>query len=337
MGMWLYTKRTLLDYLHRPCIRRGQLSRFLFWVPWEVFHTVLCLIIYIGRTSFGGDSYRVFFLGSLWSFSHGTLPDYVHRRYIFRRGELSPFFSGFPGKFEWFEARWRQRPHRDSNPRPWGSDVLALSRWPKWLPSFFVLAVLCLIIYIVRTSFAGESYRVFFSGFPEEFFTRNSAWLFTSSVPLWEGRAIAFFFLGFLGSFSHGTLPDFGQCGIFFVVFHDKMSDRFSLMAGQIHDKMSENPWQNEWKSSPGGYPGTPLGPKVCKLVKRWENGANLPLPGEGVSALFAQFCTLVRKKANFEWFVGVPVRNPLFCRKITGQRVTKGWPRTVGMWLFPK
>jgi hypothetical protein len=126
MGMWLYTKRTLPDYLHRPCIfRRGQLSRFFFWVPWEVFHTVLCLIICIVRTSFGGDSYRVFcsgfpgkfftrysawlftsavhlsegtadafffLLGSLGSFSHGTLPDYLHRPYIFRRGQLSRFF-----------------------------------------------------------------------------------------------------------------------------------------------------------------------------------------------------------------------------------------------------
>ena len=64
VGMWLYTKRTLPDYLHRPYIfRRGQLSRFFFWVPWEVFHTVLCLIICIVRTSFGGDSYRVFFSG----------------------------------------------------------------------------------------------------------------------------------------------------------------------------------------------------------------------------------------------------------------------------------
>ena len=54
---------TLPDYLHRPYIfRRGQLPRFCFWVPWEVFRTVLCLIIYIVRTSFGGDSYRVFFL-----------------------------------------------------------------------------------------------------------------------------------------------------------------------------------------------------------------------------------------------------------------------------------
>jgi hypothetical protein len=44
------------------------------------------------------------------------------------------------------------------------------------------------------------------------------------------------------------------------------MSDRFSLMAGQIHDKMSENPWQNEWKRGPGGYPGTPLDPKGALL-----------------------------------------------------------------------
>ena len=94
MGMWLYTKRTLPDYLNCLCIfRRGQLPRFLFWVPWVCFHAVLCLIIYIGRTSFGGDSYRVFvFMGSLGSFSHGTLPDYLHRPYIFRRGQLARFF-----------------------------------------------------------------------------------------------------------------------------------------------------------------------------------------------------------------------------------------------------
>ena len=41
---------------------------FFLWVPWEVFHMVVCLIIYIVRTSFGGDSYRlVLFLGSLGS------------------------------------------------------------------------------------------------------------------------------------------------------------------------------------------------------------------------------------------------------------------------------
>ena len=93
VGMWLYTKRTLPDYLHRPYIfRRGQLSRFVFWVSWEVFHMVLCLIICIVRTSFGGDSY-------LGSFSHGTLPDYLHRPYIFRRGELTRLFFWVSGKF----------------------------------------------------------------------------------------------------------------------------------------------------------------------------------------------------------------------------------------------
>jgi len=165
MGMWLYTKRTLLDYLHRPCIRRGQLSRFLFWVPWEVFHTVLCLIIYIGRTSFGGDSYRVFFLGSLWSFSHGTLPDYVHRRY----GSLGSL----------------------NDSRPAGDNV----------PTG------------IRTRDRGDltSLRLAAgrSDYPRFLFWRYSAWLFTSSVPLSQGRAIAFFFRGFLGSFSHGTLPDY--------------------------------------------------------------------------------------------------------------------------------
>ena len=65
---------TLPDYLHRPYIfRRGQLSRFFFWVPWEVFHTVLCLSIYIVRTSFGGDSYRVFFCWVSWRVFHTVL------------------------------------------------------------------------------------------------------------------------------------------------------------------------------------------------------------------------------------------------------------------------
>ena len=62
VGMWVYIKRTLPDYLHRPYIfRRGQLSRF-------------------------------FFLGFLGSVSHGTLPDYLHPPYIFRRGQLPRFF-----------------------------------------------------------------------------------------------------------------------------------------------------------------------------------------------------------------------------------------------------
>ena len=61
-------KCTLPDYLHRPIIFRwGELSRFFVWVPWEVFHTVLCLIMYIVGTSFEGESYRLFFLGSLGS------------------------------------------------------------------------------------------------------------------------------------------------------------------------------------------------------------------------------------------------------------------------------
>ena len=92
---------TLPDYLHRPYIfRRGQLSRFLLWVPWEVFHMVVCLIIYIVRTSFGGDSYRlVLFLGSLGSFPHGTLPDYLHRPSSFGGDSYRVFSSGFPGKY----------------------------------------------------------------------------------------------------------------------------------------------------------------------------------------------------------------------------------------------
>ena len=89
MGMWLYTKRTLPDYLNCPCIfRRGQLS----WVPWEVFHAVLCLIIYIGRTSFGGDSYRVVFFWVPWEVFHTVLCLIIYLPYIFRRGQLSLFF-----------------------------------------------------------------------------------------------------------------------------------------------------------------------------------------------------------------------------------------------------
>ena len=84
-----------------------------------------------------GELSRFFFLGFLGSFSHGTLPDYLHRPYIFRRGELSRFLF--------------------------------------WVPWEVFHTVLCLIIYIVRTSFEGDSYRVFFSGFPGGFFTRYSA------------------------------------------------------------------------------------------------------------------------------------------------------------------
>ena len=106
--MWVYIKRTLPDYLHRPYIfRRGQLTHFLFfWVSWEVFHMVLCLMICIVRTYFGGDSYRVFvsgFLGKFFTmclYTKRTLPDYLHRPYIFRRGQLSRFFClGFLGSF----------------------------------------------------------------------------------------------------------------------------------------------------------------------------------------------------------------------------------------------
>ena len=93
---------------------------FFGWGPWEVFYTVLCLIIYIVRTSFGGENYRVFVcLGSLDGFSHGTLPDYLHRPYIFRRGQLTRFFV-----------------------------------WVLWRVFH---TVLCLIICIVRTSFGGDS------------------------------------------------------------------------------------------------------------------------------------------------------------------------------------
>ena len=39
----------------------------------------------------------------------------------------------------------------------------------------------------------------------------------------------------------------------------------------------------------------------------------------------------------NVEWFVGTPVRNPRFCRKITWKCVKKGRPRTVGMCIICK
>ena len=110
----------------------------------------LCLIICIVRTSSAGDSYHVFCSGFPESFSHGTLPDYLHRPYIFRRGQLSSFFF--------------------------------------WVPWRVFHTVLCLIIYIVRTSLGGESYRVFF-------------------------------FVGSLEGFSHGTLPDLWTVGDFFCGF----------------------------------------------------------------------------------------------------------------------
>ena len=109
MGMWLYTKRTLPDYLHRPCIfRRGQLSRFFFWVSWEVFHMVLCLIICIVRTSFGGESYRV-------------------------------FFSGFPGKFFTRNSAWfwtvcgaQIDPKTSKKASPWTQHVhKSMTKWVK--------------------------------------------------------------------------------------------------------------------------------------------------------------------------------------------------------------
>jgi hypothetical protein len=171
-----------------------------------MFHTVLCLIIYIVHTSFGGESYRVVFSGfplpdylhrpyifrrgqltrffvlaSLEGFSRGTLPDYLHRPYIFRRGELSRFFLLGSLCLIIYIVR-----------TSFGGDSYRV--FFVWIPWRVFHAVLCLIIYIVRTSFGGESYRVFLSGFPGGFFTRYSAWLFASSVHLSKGRAIAFFF-----------------------------------------------------------------------------------------------------------------------------------------------
>jgi hypothetical protein len=44
------------------------------------------------------------------------------------------------------------------------------------------------------------------------------------------------------GNILHDTLSDFWTVWDFVVVFHAKMSDSFSSMAGQIPNKMSENP-----------------------------------------------------------------------------------------------
>jgi hypothetical protein len=180
------------------------------WGWWECGYilNVLCLIICIVR-AFGGDSYRV-------------------------------FCSGFPGKFFTRYSAWlfTSAVHL--------SEGTAIAFF-FWVPCEVFHTVLCLIMYIVGTSFKGESYRLFFLGslgslndsrpagdnvptgirtrdrgdltslrlaagrsdYPRFLFWRYSAWLFTSSVPLSQGRAIAFFFRGFLRSFSHGTLPDY--------------------------------------------------------------------------------------------------------------------------------
>ena len=125
---------------HRAWVGSGNdyIGYHLGYIRYKIYRIYRIYNLCIVRTSFGGDSYRVFCLGSLGSFSHGTLPDYLHRLCIFRRGQLARFFF--------------------------------------WVPWEVCHTVLCLIIYIVRTSFGGESYRVFFSsGFPEKFFTRYSA------------------------------------------------------------------------------------------------------------------------------------------------------------------
>ena len=78
----------------------------------------LCLIIYLVRTSFGGDSFGVFCVGFPESFSHGTLPDNSYRgwwecgyilnvlcliicivRTSFGGDSYRVFYSGFPGGF----------------------------------------------------------------------------------------------------------------------------------------------------------------------------------------------------------------------------------------------
>ena len=96
VGMWLYTKRTLPDYLHRPYIfRRGQLTHFL--LPWEVFsHGTLPDYLHRPYIFRRGQLSRFFWLGSLGSFSHGSVPDYLHRPYIFRRGQLTRFLFWIP-------------------------------------------------------------------------------------------------------------------------------------------------------------------------------------------------------------------------------------------------
>jgi hypothetical protein len=203
---------------------------------------------------------------TLSKYSHGTLPDYLHRPYIFRRGQLSRFFF--------------------------------------WVPWEVFHTVLCLIICIVRTSFGGDSYRVFFSGFTGKFFTRYSAWLFTSSVHLSKGTAIAFFFLGSLEGFSHGTLPDYlhrpyifrrGEPSRFcFPGFPGKFFTRnsacfWTVCGAQIDPKTSKktslwgvkmctNPCQNEWKSSPGAARGHPWAPKNA-LFEKSEKREIISLP----------------------------------------------------------
>ena len=182
--------------------------------------------------------------------SGGTLPDYLHRPYLFRRGELSRFFFGVS----------------------WG----------------VFHTELCLIIYIVRTSLGGESYRVFFSGFPRTFFTRNSAWFWT----VWD----------------------------FSVVFHNKMSDRFCLMADQMHDKMSENPWQNEWKSMTKwvkkGTRGHPWAPKGAKWWKTEKMELIWPPRERGCQPFLHNFAPWSEKKRILSDLLGYQFATPFSAGK---------------------
>ena len=111
-------------YIHRPYIfRRRQVSQcFCLGSLGSFSHGTLPDYLHRPYMFRRGGLTRFLLLGSLGSLSHSTLPDYVHRQYIFPRGALSPSFPGSLGSL------YDSRPAGD---KTWESDVLALNRCPK--------------------------------------------------------------------------------------------------------------------------------------------------------------------------------------------------------------
>ena len=65
------------------------------------------------------------------------------------------------------------------------------------------------------------------------------------------------------------------------------------------------------------GLPGDTLGPRVSPGSPRAEKREIIRLPPEHLKS---HILHNNQKKMNFERFVGAPVRNTRFCRKITGK-----------------
>ena len=70
----------------------------------------------------------------------------------------------------------------------------------------------------------------------------------------------------------------------------------------------------------PGAARGHPWGPKGAPSKTEWKKGDKPPPPGHLKITHFAE----LSEKMNFERFVGAPVRNTRFCRKITGKGSTQ-------------